>query len=131
MREILATAKVSGQSGYAQQVEARTHQLTADEPVKRGGTDTGPSPTELLLSGLGACTSITLRMYADRKQWTLGTIEVNLRLVADGDTQQIEREIRISASLDEAQRARLLEIADKTPVTKIVMAGVSVKTALG
>lgn len=127
---ILARVKVHGESGYAQQIETASHTLRADEPVKRGGTDTGPSPVELLLAGVGACTSITLRMYADRKQWSLGRIEVNLRLLNEGDNQRIERIITIAGPLDDAQRARLLEIADKTPVTKIAMAGIRIETAV-
>jgi len=127
---ILARVKVRGHSGYALQIETSSHKLTSDEPVKHGGTDTGPSPLELLLAGLGACTSITLRMYAERKQWSLDDVDVNVRIVKEGDDQRIERAIKISGPLDEAQRGRLLEIADKTPVTKIVAAGLPIQTSM-
>lgn len=127
---ILARVTVRGHSGYAQQVETAGHTLAVDEPVKRGGTDTGPSPMELLLAGLGTCTSITLRMYAERKQWLLGDIEVNVRLLKEGDNQRIERVITIAGPLDAAQGQRLLEIADKTPVTKIVAAGTTITSTI-
>lgn len=127
---ILATAEVHGERGYAQQIKTAAHEIKADEPERRGGTNTGPSPFELLLSSLGACTAITLRMYADRKQWDLGTMGVKLRLLKEGDTQTIERLITISASLNDEQKAKVLEIADKTPVTKAVGAGIPVKTTL-
>jgi putative redox protein len=83
-----------------------------------------------MLGSLGACTAITMRMYSDRKQWTLGTIEVKLRLVKEGDDPalRIERTIVVGETLDEEQRAKLLEIADKTPVTKALAAGVPIQT---
>lgn len=128
---VIANAVVDGASGYAQKIEAGGHALTADEAVSHGGTNTGPSPYDLLLSALGACTSITLRMYADRKGWDLGTIHVVLRHEkgADGG-DQIDRELTFSAPLSPEQRARLAEIAEKTPVTKTVKAGASIRTRL-
>src|SRR5581483_8793281 len=77
----IAEVSLECTAGYAQAIRAGHHQLTADEPKSNGGTDTGPAPYELLLSALGACTSITLRMYADRKGWTLGAIDVRLRML--------------------------------------------------
>jgi putative redox protein len=127
---ILASATVVGETGYAQKVTAGGHEIAADEPVRRGGTNTGPSPFELLLASLGACTGITLRMYADRKQWNLGSVEVKLRLLKDAESQRIERTIRISSELDADQQARLLEIADKTPVTKALAPGAPIQTTL-
>ena len=88
---ILANATVSGASGYAQRIKTSAHELNADEPEKRGGTNTGPSPFELMLSSLGACTAITLRMYAERKQWNLGALEVKLRLLKDGEEARANR----------------------------------------
>ena len=127
---ILATATVSGTSGYAQRITATSgHEFTSDEPVRRGGTNTGAAPFDLMLGSLGACTAITLRMYGDRKQWTLGTIEVKLRLVKEGDQpMHIDRKISVSESIAEEQRVKLLEIADKTPVTKALAAGVQIHT---
>ena len=105
-------------------------EIASDEPVKRGGTNTGPSPFELVLAGVGACTAITLRMYAERKQWNLGSIRVKLRLLKDGDNLRIERTVSLSGALDEEQRAKLLEISDKTPVTKALTSGVPIQTTV-
>ena len=127
----IAGVKIHSSAGYAQTISAGKHQLTADESESRGGADTGPAPYALLLSALGACTSITLRMYADRKGWSLGTIEVGLRMLKSkhGD-ERIEREIRVGAALTEEQKTRLAEIADKTPVTKTVTAGLPIATTV-
>jgi len=126
---ILANASVTGTAGYAQRIKTSGHEIAADEPEKRGGTNTGPSPYELMLSSLGACTAITMRMYADRKQWALGTIDVKLRLVKEGDeAPHVERRIAFGERLDQEQRDKLLEIADKTPVTKALAPGLAIRT---
>lgn len=127
---ILAHATVNGESGYAQRIATASHELSSDEPEKRGGTNTGASPFELMLASLGACTSITLRMYSERKQWNLGSMQVSLRLLKDGDDQRIERKIAIGGAIDAEQQAKLLEIADKTPVTKALAPGVAIQTSL-
>lgn len=128
---INASTSVESDSGYAQKIEAAGHQLTADEPVSAGGTDTGPRPYGLLLAALGACTSITLRMYAQRKGWQLGHIHVALRHLRTNDGgEHIERDVSLSAQLTEEQRSRLAEIAEKTPVTKTIKAGASIQTRL-
>jgi putative redox protein len=127
---ILASATVNGETGYAQKVSSGGHEFAADEPVKRGGTNTGPAPFDLLLASLGACTAITFRMYAERKQWSLGRVQVKLRLLKDGETQKIERTIHVGGALDPDQQARLLEIADKTPVTKALAPGIPIQTTL-
>jgi putative redox protein len=127
----IATTTVESTSGYANTIESGGHRLTADEHQTTGGTDTGPTPYGLLLSALGACTSITLRMYAERKGWELGTIRVALSHTKHKDgSDQIEREIAFSAPLDDAQRARLAEIVEKTPVTKTIKAGAPIATRL-
>jgi putative redox protein len=131
LKTIFSTATVHSGAGYAQQITTPAHQFTADEPERRGGTNTGPSPFELLLSSLGACTAITLRMYAERKGWDLGDIDVQLRLVKEGEEQSIERTISLTRELDDTQKARLLEIADKTPVTKALAPGVPIHTTVG
>ena len=126
---ILANATVTGASGYAQQITTSAHNLKADEPEKRGGTNTGPSPYELMLASLGACTAITLRMYAERKQWSLGSIDVKLRLVKNGDDPaKIERRITVGEQMGAEQQSKLLEIADKTPVTKALAPGIPIET---
>lgn len=127
---ILANVTVSGANGYAQDITTSAHAITSDEPAKRGGTNTGPSPFELMLSSLGACTAITLRMYSERKQWNLGTIDIKLRLLKDGDDQRIERTISFSGALQADQQARLLEMADKTPVSKALASGIAIHTSI-
>jgi putative redox protein len=126
---ILASATVTGANGYAQKITAAGHDFTSDEPERRGGTNTGAPPFELMLSSLGACTAITLRMYGDRKQWKLGTIDVKLRLLKEGEEPlRIERKISVSETMDAEQQAKLLEIADKTPVTRALAPGVPIQT---
>jgi len=115
-------------SGLAENIEAGRHQLKSDEPIGSGGTDTGPSPYDLLLAALGSCTSMTVALYARRKQWPLQDVTVHLkhsRLYANdcanceskaGMLDTIEHEIVLSGPLTEEQRNRLLEIANKIPV---------------
>jgi putative redox protein len=129
----VAGVALSSAAGYAQKISVGVYQLTADEPESMGGTATGPSPYAFLLSALGACTSITLRMYADRKSWELGEIQISLRMLKgqgkDGG-DRIERDIRFGAHLTAEQRARLREIAEKTPVTRTISAGAPIATTL-
>jgi putative redox protein len=127
---VIATTTVESATGYAQAIRAGGHELTADEPAASGGTDSGPTPYGLLLAALGACTSITLRMYAQKKQWELGQIQVTLRHVKTADAEHIEREVTFGASLSDEQRSRLAEIAEKTPVTKSIKAGVPIQTQI-
>jgi putative redox protein len=125
-----ATATI-GTDRYRVDLQAGQHRLTADEPVDHGGADTGPPPFGLLLSGLGACTAITLRMYADRKHWPLEGLHVQLTYtVRDRATRWIDRAITLRGPLDDGHRARLAEIADKTPVTKAVRAGTQIRTTV-
>lgn len=113
---------------YQVATSVRSHRADADEPVASGGTDTAPSPLELLTSGLAACTAITLRMYAERKGWELGEVKVDCRAFVAGTGYRFERVIHAGAPLDDAQRARLAEIAEKTPVTRIVKGGAPLTT---
>jgi putative redox protein len=127
----LATAHlVSGVAPYEQRIHIGHHELVADEPTAIGGGDTGASPYGLLLASLAACTSITLRMYADRKNWELGPVRVDLEIVRDGDTERIARTIHLAPALTPDQRARLAEIAEKTPVTKTLRRGTTILTSL-
>jgi putative redox protein len=128
---LIAKTVVDSDAGYAQKIESAGHALTADESVAAGGTNTGPAPYGLLLAALGACTSITLRMYAERKGWQLGHIHVELRHVKLPDgSEHIEREVRFGAPLNDEQRGRIPEIVEKTPVTKTIKAGAPIQTKL-
>lgn len=127
----VASVHVAGRVGYLQEIRARRHALRSDEYAMPGGEDEGPTPVELLLAALGACTAITLRMYAERKGWELGEVKVDLRLVQEGGDRRIERRIRFGAELAGDVQGRLLEIAGKTPVTRMVREGTPVDTRLG
>jgi len=132
----------TGADGYRTEILADGHPLVSDEPVSAGGTNTGPSPYELLAAALGACTGITLRMYADRKQWPLDEIEISLRHekrhcddCADAESgspkmDHLHRELRLEGDLDEEQRDRLREIADRCPVHRTLRSEVEITTEL-
>ncbi len=127
----VASVHLVGKSGYVQELRARGHSLRSDEFGVPGGGDAGPTPVELLLAGLGACTATTLRMYAERKGLDLGEIRIDLRLVEEAEARRIERRIRFGATLPDEVRARLLEIAGKTPVTRMIAQGTPIESHLG
>jgi putative redox protein len=126
--QIAAAFLESGEPAHRQSIRAGHHTIVADEPPSNGGHDAGPSPFALLLASLAACTSITLRMYADRKGWTLGTVKVDVRVFRDGDATRIDRVVRLSAPVTDEQKHRLAEIAEKTPVTKLLLKGTAIST---
>jgi putative redox protein len=128
----IATATVTSEDKpYGVRIDAGGHALRADEPADRGGAGTGPAPFGLLLSGLGACTAITLRMYAEHQSWPLAGVDVELTyVVKDRATRWIDRLITLHG-VDEDQRAKLAEIAEKTPVTRVVRAGTEIRTTTG
>lgn len=110
------------------------HQWLADEPASLGGGDAGPNPLQLLCGALAACTSITVRMYAARKQWPLTGIEVTVSMnprgkPADGSTE-LDRQVRLDGALDAEQRERLLDIANKCPTHKVLSGAIRIATAL-
>lgn len=131
-----------GPSGFNVQISAGAHRLLADEPLDVGGTDTGPNPYELLLSALGACTAMTLRMYADRKGWKLTGVRVRLnheKIYAkdckdcetkEGKLDRIQRELQLSGDLSEEQRQRLLQIAERCPVALTLRSEIRIESRL-
>lgn len=129
---IIARATATSQAApYAVAIAAGHHALTADEPKALGGGDTGASPFGLVLSGLGACTAITLRMYAERKKWPLRGLKVEMKVVrAADDSLHIDRIVTAEGELSDEQRLRLGEIAEKTPVTKALKSGFAIHTSV-
>jgi uncharacterized OsmC-like protein len=139
MREVIIRGDASG---FAQQILAGPHALIADEPTDAGGTDTGPSPYDLLLAALGACTSMTVGMYARRKAWPLQSVTVRLRhsriYAADcancetkeGMLDRIERDVEFAGALTAEQRAKLLEISNKCPVHRTLTSEIDIQTRL-
>jgi putative redox protein len=125
---VAAATVASEVKPYGVRIDAGGHALRGDEPVDHGGADSGPTPFGLLLSGLGACTAITLRMYAERKGWPLAGVDVTLTyIVKDQNTRWIDRLITLHG-VDDDQRAKLAEIAERTPVTRAVRAGTEIRT---
>jgi putative redox protein len=128
----IAMASVTSTSGYRGEVRAGRHHFVADEGPEVGGDDAGPSPYQLLLSGLVQCTAATLRMYANRKGWPLDEVRVRARLLRTGDgatkVERIERTIKVEGNLTEEQKHRLAEIADRTPVTRTLVTGLTIDT---
>lgn len=118
-----------GKDRYRTEIEVDGHRIVADEPPALGGANAGPAPYDLVLAGLGACTAITLRMYADRKQWPLESLDVALRLTGGKDDRRIERVLTIEG-LDADQRARLADVAERTPVTLTMKGGIAIDTRL-
>lgn len=121
---------------FARQISTDRHEWLADEPQALGGDDLGPNPYEMLLAALGACTSMTLRIYANRKQWPLDDIQVTLRHRKENRSDSpaadiFERRILlIGESLAEEQRQRLLDIANKCPVHKTLTGSIQIDTEL-
>jgi len=119
----MSTSVVSiDRSKYRMVVRSGTHQFLADEPGELGGTDLGPSPDNLLTAALGACTAATLRMYADRKGWNLQGVEVEVSIErnAPPGVTEFRRIIRLKGELDESQQARLLDVAERCPVHRVL-----------
>ena len=121
------TARI-GRDRYRTEINVSGHALVGDEGPGLGGKNLGPAPYDFLLAGLGACTAITLRMYADRTEWPLDSVEVGLRLV-NKDGLRIDRVLTI-AGLDEEQKARLADIAERTPVTLTLKGGLPIDTRI-
>lgn len=120
------------QEQYQVKIEANGNTIIADEPINEGGLNKGFNPNELLAASLAACTSITLRMYANHKKWELQEVHVDVNLEWDKTTNKttINRNIKLIGNLDDAQRTRLLAIANACPVHKILSNTIQIDTAL-
>jgi uncharacterized OsmC-like protein/alpha/beta superfamily hydrolase len=131
-----------GKTGYQTEIMANRHRFLADEPIPAGGSDTGPSPYDYLVAALGACTSMTIRMYADRKKWPVEEVVVRLKHskihaedcrdcdTKEGKLDRIELEIEPSGPLTDEQREKLLEIAGKCPVHRTLKSEIDIKSKL-
>ncbi len=124
---VTATAETAD---FRVRLEDGTHAWHADEPASAGGGDTGPEPASLLLSSLGACTNITLRMYARRKGWPLESARVDLSMKSTADGTVIDRRITLSSPLDTEQRERLLQIANACPMHKVLSGVIRIDSEL-
>lgn len=121
------------QSHYKTKVYSGGHFIYADEPTEIGGTDEGMSPAALLLASLGSCTAITIRMYADRKAYPLLTIRIELAICPEDQITpgtKITRKITFTGELTEEQRARLMQIADKCPIHKMLSNPIKIESML-
>ncbi len=130
----LVTVSERAGGKFTQDVKTGRHCLYADEPENLGGADLGPSPYEYVLAGLGACTSITLRMYAERKKWPVTHISVDVSYKMTGFGKDMRsvfiRKIKIEGELDDGQKSRMLQIADKCPVHKMLETTTEIRTEL-
>ena len=115
---------------FQQAIDLGPHHLTSDEPQESGGDDMGPGPHDFLLAALGACTSMTVKMYAERKGWPLDKVEVHLTQEKVDGAHSMRREIRLHGVLTDEQRARLIEIAGKCPVHKTLTGKIEIDTHL-
>jgi putative redox protein len=118
--------------GFAHVVEVDGHEVAVDEPLEAGGTDTAPSPTRLLTASLASCTAITVAMYAERKGWDVGGLEVEVDFEGPpraGETARFDVTVSLPERLDAEQRERVMVIAGKCPVHRILAAGADVVTA--
>lgn len=127
----MARARASiGTVDYATTIAVGHHTLVADEGPDLGGKDAGPAPYDLLTAALGACTVITLRMYAERKQWPVTSVHADIHFVREGDKARIDRVLSIEGAVDDAQKKRMAEIAERTPVTLTLKGGLEIRARL-
>jgi len=112
----------------AYRVNVSGHEVIADVTEDLGGSNRGPDPHDFLQAALAACTAITVQMYANRKGIPLESVDVKVRIALEGPENQIHREVRLLGRLDEAQKARLLEIAEKCPIHRFLVRGAKIET---
>ena len=136
------TVTDAGPGKFTVDIAIGTHQLVADEAKDIGGDDAGPAPHELLLAGLGACTAMTVRLYAARKQWPLEHVSVRLTRrkikaadcpdchTTEGEVEEMTREITLTGPLDAETRGKLLDIANKCPVHRTLTGEIKIRTSL-
>ncbi|HTR85512.1 MAG TPA: OsmC family protein [Reyranella sp.] len=127
----MAHARASiGTVDYATEIAAGHHRITADEGPELGGKDAGPAPYDILSAALGACTAITLRMYAERKQWPVTSVHADIHFKREDKVESIDRTLHIEGALDEEQRKRMADIAERTPVTLTLKRSMTIRTTL-
>jgi|SRR5215468_10862279 len=126
--------------GFAQKIDIGPYHIDADEPVSYGGTDSGPSPYDLILGALGACTSMTIGLYARKRSWPVDKITVSLRHskihakdcddceTKEGRIDRVEMEIHLEGALTDEQRAKLMEVAGKCPIHQTLTHEINIKT---
>ena len=132
LKPISSASAKSTSTHYRTVITTGRHDLLADEPASHGGQDAGPAPYDYLLAGLGACTVMTLQMYAERKGWDTGEIRVDLELSKSADTgTSIHRVLATSKPLSDEQWTHLLDVAGKTPVTKSLLEGIAITSRRG
>lgn len=125
----MTTASIAS-IAYRAEIRNGRHELTADEPLQLGGGDAGPTPDELLEAALASCTAITLRMYANRKEWPVTEINVAVYLERKEDKTFFTRNIQIEGAIDETQQERLLQIAKACPVSKTLSGPITINTQI-